>query len=216
MIEAFAPTVVVVDPISNLRTAGSLDDSTNMLIRLIDFLRKKQITGFLVSLSSASSRSTEATEEGMSSLVDTWLLVRDIEISGERNRALYVLKSRGMLHSNQVREFLITSKGVKLVPAYLGSTGVLTGSARLSQEARDAAEQYLAKEEFERKQMALEHRRKAVEAQIEALRAQFKAEEEEFARVSLSERTRNDVLAADRAAMGKNRRASVQNGEDKR
>jgi len=212
MIEAFQPKVVIVDPISNLQSAGSLDDSTNMLVRLLDFLRGKLITAFFVSLSSAGKTSLEMTDEGMSSLVDTWLLVRDIELGGERNRALYVLKSRGMAHSNQVREFLITARGVKLRPAYLGPSGVLTGSARLSQEARDRAEMRTTKEEMERKQMSLEHRRRAIEAQVEALRAQFKAEEEEFERNALSAKIRNEVLAADRAAMAKSRRSIAING----
>src|SRR5688572_20496012 len=133
MIEEFAPSVVIIDPVSNLQSAGNIDDSTNMLVRLIDYLRVHGITGFFVSLT-GGGKTLEGTDEGMSSLVDTWLLVRDIELGGERNRALYVLKSRGMAHSNQVREFLITAKGVKLVDAYLGAAGVLTGSARLSQE----------------------------------------------------------------------------------
>jgi circadian clock protein KaiC len=212
LIESFRPTVVILDPISNLQTAGTLDESTGMLIRLIDFLRKGQITAFFVSLSSAT-KALETTDEGMSSLVDTWLLVRDIELGGERNRALYVLKSRGMAHSNQVREFLITSKGLKLIPAYLGASGVLTGSARLSQEARDRAEKRLAAEEIERKQLALDHRRKAIEAQIEALRAEFKADEEEFARTSSAARLKSDLLEADRAAMSKSRRASKSSEE---
>jgi circadian clock protein KaiC len=207
LIEAFKPSVVVVDPISNLQRAGSLEESTNMLVRLIDFLRKKQITGFFISLSSPD-RPMEMTEETMSSLVDTWLFLRDIELGGERNRALYVLKSRGMAHSNQVREFLITSRGVKLVPAYLGPSGVLTGSARLSQEARDVAEKQAAREELERKKLALEHRRKSIKAQIEALRADFKAEEEEFARAASNARLKSETLAADRAAMAKSRRAA--------
>jgi circadian clock protein KaiC len=207
LIETFKPSVLVVDPISNLQRAGTLEESTNMLIRLIDFLRKKQITGFFISLSSPD-RPMEMTEETMSSLVDTWLLLRDIELGGERNRALYVLKSRGMAHSNQVREFLITSGGVKLVPAYLGPSGVLTGSARLSQEARDIAEKQAAKEELERKKLALEHRRKSIKAQIEALRADFKAEEEEFARAASNARLKSERLAADKAAMAKSRRAA--------
>ena len=168
MIELFEPTTVIVDPVSNLQSAGNLEDSASMLIRLIDFLRKKKITAFLVSLTSGG-KSMEATEEGLSSMVDTWLLLRDIETGGERNRLIYVLKSRGMAHSNQVREFLITSKGIKLVEAYLGAAGVLTGSARLSQEARERVENQASKDEMQRKKLTLEHRRKAMEAQIVAL-----------------------------------------------
>src|SRR6202000_2420206 len=113
----------------------------------------------------------EATDEGLSSMVDTWLLLRDVEVNGERNRLLYLLKARGIAHSNQVREFLITNKGIRLVQAYLGSGGVLTGSARLSQEARERAERQAILEDLRRKELAMEHRRKNVEAQIAALRA---------------------------------------------
>lgn len=206
MIETFKPAVVIVDPISNLRTAGSLDDSSSMLIRLIDFLRMKQITAFLISLSSSSGM-IEKTDEGTSSMVDTWLLLRDIELGGERNRAIYVLKSRGMAHSNQVREFLITSRGVSLQPVYLGPSGVLTGSARLSQEARESAEQQAADEEVTRQRLALEHRRKAVEAQIEALRAGFAADEEELSRGITAARRRTEQTEADRVAMAGSRRS---------
>ena len=205
MIEEFKPAVVIVDPVTNLQNAGTLDDSTNMLIRLIDFLRKERITGFFVGLTS-SGKSAETTDEGLSSIVDTWLLLRDIEIGGERNRALYVLKSRGMAHSNQVREFLITSKGIKLVKAYLGPSGVLTGSARLSQEAKEAAEEQTARDELARKKLALDHRRKALEAQITALQAEFKAEEEEFNRVFESQRLKNQQIEANRLAIAKKRR----------
>lgn len=204
-IEQFKPAVVIIDPVSNLESAGTIEDSANMLIRLIDFLRRSHITGLFISLTSGGS-AMERTEEGMSSLVDTWLLVRDIELGGERNRALYVLKSRGMAHSNQVREFLITSKGIKLKQAYLGPSGVVTGSARLIQEARDKAEAQLAREEVDRQKLALEHRRKAVEAQVEALRATFKAEEEEMARVAASAQSKLDAIAADRLAMSTSRK----------
>ncbi|MGC4072812.1 MAG: circadian clock protein KaiC [Nibricoccus sp.] len=204
MIDEFKPTTVVVDPISNLQTAGTLEDSNTMLVRLIDFLRAKNILGYLIGLTRGGN-AMETTDEGLSSLADSWLLLRDIEIGGERNRVLYVLKSRGMKHSNQLREFLITDKGVRLVTAYLGQEGVLTGSARVSQEARTAAIKQLAKEELERKSLALEHRRKAIQAQIEALQAQFAAEEQEQAR---SAKAGSDLLKqaeTDLAAMTSSR-----------
>ncbi|HEY1171474.1 MAG TPA: circadian clock protein KaiC [Verrucomicrobiae bacterium] len=204
MIEEFKPTVVILDPVSNMQSAGTLDDSTNMLIRLVDFLRKKKITGFMVTLTSGRSV-MESTDEGLSSLVDTWLLLRDVEIGGERNRLLYVLKSRGMAHSNQVREFTITSKGIKLEDVYLGTEGVLTGSARLSQATKAEAEQKIAKDEMERKKMAIEHRRRAVEAQIEALRAGFKIEEEEYSRVAANSMARLKQVETDRLAMAAKR-----------
>jgi circadian clock protein KaiC len=207
LIAEFKPRMVVLDPVSNLQSAGTLDDSTNMLIRLIDFLRKRGITGFFVSLTTNRSSSLEGTDEGMSSLVDTWLLARDIELGGERNRALYVLKSRGMAHSNQVREFLITKRGVRLIPAYLGPTGVLTGSARLIQETKEKAEAEAAGEEVQRQKMALVHRRQAMEAQVSALRAGFQADEQEYSRALATHELRQKQIEADRLAMAKSRKS---------
>jgi circadian clock protein KaiC len=213
MIEEFKPSLVVLDPVSNLHSAGSMADSTQMLVRLIDFLRKKKITGFFASLTTGGA-AAEHTEEGLSSLVDTWLLVRDIELGGERNRALYVLKSRGMAHSNQVREFVITPQGIRLVPAYLGAAGVLTGSARLSQEARELAEKQATTEELQRKQQALAHRQKGVEAQIEALRAGFAADKEEHEQLVANHRLRAEQQEAERAAMARSRKStSIHKGQ---
>jgi circadian clock protein KaiC len=208
LISQFQPSVVIVDPVSNLRTAGTSEDSAHLFIRLVDFLRKHGILGFLVSLT-GGDRPLEATDEGISSMVDTWLLLRDLESNGERNKVLYVLKSRGMDHSNQVREFHITSKGVKLVEAYLGPAGVLTGSARLAQEAREVATAELSRKELEQKELALTHRRKVMEAQIESLRAAFHAEEEEFQRSIATEKNRIGQVETDREAMAQSRRATA-------
>ena len=133
------PRAVVIDPISNFLAAGTTTEVKAMLIRLIDFLKGKQITTVFTNLTSGGGP-TEQTEIGVSSLMDTWLLLRDLELGGERNRSLYILKSRGMSHSNQLREFLLTNQGVDLLDVYLGSEGVLTGSARLAQEAREKAD----------------------------------------------------------------------------
>ena len=206
MVEEFKPSVVILDPVSSIQNAGTLEDSTSMLLRLVDFLRKKKITGFMISLTSAANKSMEATDEGLSSLVDTWLLLRDVELGGERNRLMYVLKSRGMAHSNQVREFIITSHGIRLVEAYLGEGGVLTGSARLSQQNREDAERQRVKEELARKQLAMEHRRKAMEVQIESLRAGFLAEQEEFAREAATSKLRDEQVEMEQKAMAKSRR----------
>ncbi|HVU25589.1 MAG TPA: circadian clock protein KaiC, partial [Opitutus sp.] len=205
LVDRFAPQVVVLDPVSNLQAAGTLNESTNLLIRLVDFLRRRHVLALLLSLTTAG-RDQEATEEGISSMVDTWLLLRDIEFGGERNRAMYVLKSRGMAHSNQIREFLITSKGVRLVSPYLGSSRVLTGSARLTQEARDRADANRASAELARKRLALAHRRKSVEAQIAALQAQLHSEDEEFHRARSEHESVELELASDRAAMAASRR----------
>lgn len=206
MIEQFKPSLVLVDPMSNLATAGTLDDSSNVLIRLVDYLRKSHITCVLVSLS-RGNQAIETTDERISSMVDTWLLVRDIELGGERNRGMYVLKSRGMPHSNQIREFLITSQGVRLIPAYLGQEGVLTGSARLAQENREKEQKQVLRDQITQKSLALDHRRKAVEAQIAALQAEFKREEEEFNHLAEISSARAHESDLDRQAMAKSRRA---------
>src|SRR3954469_1420274 len=137
-IKAFDPKVVIIDPVTNLSQSGSQVDAEAMLLRMIDFLKSRGITAMLISLTHGG-KSLEATDVGISSLIDTWLLVRDIELGGERNRGLYILKSRGMAHSNQIREFLITSEGIQLKDVYIGPEGVLTGSMRAAQEAREPA-----------------------------------------------------------------------------
>ena len=208
LISQFEPSVVIIDPVSNLQTAGTDNDTANLFVRLVDFLRKNGILGFLVSLTGKTMPS-EGTDEGISSMVDTWLLLRDVESNGERNKVLYVLKSRGMNHSNQIREFHITSNGVKLVEAYLGPAGVLTGSARLAQEAQEIATAELSRRELERKELALAHRRKAMEAQIEAVRAAFHAEEEEFRRFVATEKIRLGQIKIDRDAMARSRRVTA-------
>ncbi len=136
MINEFNPSVVIVDPVSNLVTIGSEEEVKSMLTRLIDMLKTEQITAMLTYLSSGGE-SLEATEMGISSLIDTWILLRDIEIGGERNRGIYILKSRGMAHSNQIREFRLTDKGIDLIDVYTGPAGVLTGAARAAQEAKE-------------------------------------------------------------------------------
>jgi circadian clock protein KaiC len=183
-----------------------MDDSANMLIRLVDFLRRSGATGFFVNLTGTTE--LETSDEGMSSIVDTWLLVRDIETEGERNRALYILKSRGMAHSNQVREFIISSEGVKLVTPYLGRGKVLTGSARLNQEAADEIERITVADELQRKRLAMEHRRKAVESQIAALRSNLVADEEEFSRFSHAAERELKQTTTDRQAMAISRRST--------
>jgi circadian clock protein KaiC len=150
-----------------------------MLMRLIDFLKEKGITALMTTLTRGGNH-LESTEEQISSLIDSWILLRDIEQSGERNRCLYVLKSRGMAHSNQLREFVITNKGIRLLLPYIGSGQVFTGSARLAQEARDSAEGLIRKQTIERKRYELQTKRRELDAKIENLRAEFEAEEKQM------------------------------------
>ncbi len=177
LIEEFEPRAIIVDPISSLITAGNSTEVKSMLVRLFDYLKMKQITCLVTSLT--TTRGYEETEVGISSLIDTWFQVRDIEIAGERTRGLYLVKSRGMGHSNQVREFLITSHGVDLIPVAVGPQGVLTGSARANLETEQRAQAVARQNEIERKQRALQRKSKMLENQIEAMRAELAAEHEE-------------------------------------
>jgi circadian clock protein KaiC len=149
----------------------------------------------------------ESTDLGISSIMDTWILLRDIELGGERNRGIYVLKSRGMAHSNQIREFVITRNGIDLQDVYVGPEGVLTGSARLAQEARERAEQARRRDQTAHKQAELTEKKRAVEAQIAALEAQFAAEKEIFMREIGVEQTREKVIHQLRGKMGRLRQA---------
>jgi len=199
LVRKFDPGLVVVDPISNLASAGTADGAGSLLLRMIDFLKSSSITAMLVNLTSGG-KSQEATDIGVSSLIDTWLVVRDIEVGGERNRGLYVIKSRGMKHSNQVREFLITDNGIQLEDVYIGPEGVLTGSLRLAQEARARAEAVEQQQQRERRQRELERRRAALEGQIAALRSEFDAIEEEARIVAEQGLVRDRARLQDRAA----------------
>lgn len=179
LITEFQPSVVVIDPITNLISAGTTVDVKSMLTRLIDFLKVNRITALFTALTHADEL-IEKTNVAVSSLVDTWLLVRDLEVNGERNRAIHILKSRGMAHSNQVREFLVTTQGVNLVNVYTGAEGMLTGSARVAQELKEKAAVQEKLQQLDIKKRELERKRKTAEAQIEALRAEILAQEEEM------------------------------------
>src|SRR4029077_17855060 len=145
LVEQHKPTAVVIDPITNL-LLGNRNELHSMLMRLIDFLKTKQITGFFTALTSGRNKESEESDVGISSLIDTWIFARDVELNGERNRCIYVLKSRGMAHSNQVREFVMSNEGIRLLPVYVGAGTVLTGSARLSQAARERADEVARKQ----------------------------------------------------------------------
>jgi circadian clock protein KaiC len=180
-VRALRPAVVVVDPISNLSLERSELEVKPTLMRLIDFLKQQQITTLFTSLTTGNdaTSSPEDSQVGVSSLMDTWLLLRNVEFNGERNRTIYVLKSRGTAHSNQVREFVLSDRGLELVEVYLGSDRVLTGTARVAQENQERAAAALRAQNHDRRLRQLGSRRKALEAQIAALEAEISAEAEE-------------------------------------
>ncbi|MGV3618995.1 MAG: circadian clock protein KaiC [Fimbriimonas sp.] len=210
-IRRFKPSAVIIDPVTNFEAVGSPADVNAMLIRLVDMLKAQGVTCFFVTLTNGGSH-MEATDVGMSSLMDTWLLVRDMELNGERNRGFYVLKSRGMNHSNQIREFVITSEGIHLLDAYLGQSGVLTGSARVAQEARERAERELAAEEAVRQRAVAEQRRRALEAQIAALQAELQAEGLAAEALDGDEQARLLREQRSREAMARSRRVTATGG----
>ena len=207
-IAAFQPTVVIVDPITSLLTAGTDFETKGMVTRLIDFLKGGQVTSLFTSLTHGG-HALQQSEIAMSSLMDAWLLLQDFEGNGERNRVLYVLKARGMAHSNQVREFLISNRGIDLVDAYIGPSGVLTGASRVAQTAREKAEALAGQQEAARRKRELERKRAALEQQIAGLRSDYETEEADLRRMDEQVGTRTRVLTAERAELARLRQADA-------
>jgi circadian clock protein KaiC len=204
----FAPAVVVMDPISDLLRIGSEGDVSAMLTRQVDFLKAKGVTALFTSLNAGA----EATlpDQQIASLVDTWLLVKTMEGNGELNRLLYVLKSRGTAHSNQIREFVLTSQGIELADVYVGPQGVLTGSARQAQEALELSDGTARKDVLEQRRVNLERRRDAVEAQTAALWREFEDEANVVGQLLSHGSTGAEDRADQRVEQGRLRRADVQ------
>ena len=203
-INQFKPQIVAMDPLNSFVVGDNEIGVHSMFIRLLDFLKTNQITALFTNLTSTGGV-LEETEVGISSLIDTWLLVRAIDSAGERNRGLSILKSRGMAHSNQIREFLLTDHGVELRDVYVGAAGVLTGSARLTQEAKDQALQMLHKHEIERQHLALKSQQQALEARIAALRAEFEVRKTESLRITGQEEAQGAQLEQGRVEMALSR-----------
>jgi circadian clock protein KaiC len=202
LVDAVNPQHVVIDPITNLVTGGAQKEIYSMLMRLMDYLKGRKITCVFTNLTTSSDQ-LEQTDIGISSLTDTWILCRDLESNGERNRCVYVLKSRGMPHSNQIREFVMSSEGIRLIPPYIGSGVVLTGASRVAQEAKEKAEALVRSQEIERRQEALGRKRSALEAQIRILKMDFAAEELELERIINQQQSREKQLEIERDAMNR-------------
>jgi len=204
----FRPRIVIIDPLNSFISAGNEIEVKAMLLRLLDFLKMSQITGFFTNLTAGGS-ALDHTDAAISSLIDSWLVLLAIESGGERNRAFSILKSRGMAHSNQTREFLLTAQGVELRDVYVGPGGVLTGSARLTQEAQDAAAQLARRHEIERGQRELEHRRATLEAKIAALRDEFAIQEADTLAAIERHRAREAQVDQERMDMAASRKADA-------
>ena len=183
LIDEFKPKVIVVDPISNLYPVGDDIQVRSMLMRLIDYAKSRQITGMFTNLSedvATNPYALEATQMHVSSLMDTWIILKNIEGNGERNRTFSIIKARGIAHSNQLREFLLTSKGIQLLDLYRGTEGVLFGSARIAQENREAARRVIRNEEIERRQRELDRKKRIMENEIAMLKEKFARDEDEI------------------------------------
>jgi circadian clock protein KaiC len=208
IITEYEPAVVVIDPITNFLAVGDELQTKSMLTRLIDLLKLKQITTMFTSLTSAGTE-LEDSEVGVSSLMDAWLLVKNIESNGERNRGLYILKARGIAHSNQVREFVVTDRGIELVDAYIGAEGVLMGSARSSQLARESAAQVERRLATEQKERELRRKQQLYEAQLLALKGQYETEREAILRELDEAKQREQVIADQRLEIARLRHADL-------
>jgi circadian clock protein KaiC len=207
-IAEFRPHVVIVDPITSLMDLGTASEGKGMVTRLIDYLKAGQVTSLFTSLTQGGHALTQS-EAAMSSLMDAWLLLQDYEGNGERNRVLYVLKARGMAHSNQIREFLISDHGIDVVDAYIGPSGVLTGSARAAQGALEKAAVLASQQEAAQLEREVERKRAALERQIGSLRSDYETEAAELRRIAEQVGTRTRVLTTERAASGLLRQADT-------
>jgi circadian clock protein KaiC len=207
-VKEFKPDVVILDPISTFDIGEKDFEVKNLLMRIIDFLKVNQITALFTNLTSAEC-SIESSDVKISSLIDTWLLLRDIELNGERNRGMYVLKSRGIANSNQIREFVLTNQGVELRDVYVGASGVLTGSARIAQEAIENSEVLMRKHDIELKKREIAHKRKAIESKIASMRDDFGSEESEAVKIMEEELEIFKQLEQDKKLMAVSRKAKL-------
>ena len=205
IVKDFQPDVVIFDPISNLITVGSTEEVKSMLTRLIDHLKSEEITTLSNSLTMMGQFESDI---GVSSLMDTWIDLRSVESSGERNRTINIVKTRGMYHSNQIREFKLTDKGIKIIDVYLGPEGMLTGSARITQISKEKVEKLERELEIEKKQRELEQKRKKIEAQITELKTVYEAEKLELDNIIAKKRLKEETIANDREIMAKTRHSN--------
>jgi circadian clock protein KaiC len=206
----FEPAAVIVDPLSALMNAGEAGDVQAMVLRLVDYLKSRGVTTLFTSLTHGNVEHAR-TDVHISSLMDTWLLLYNRESGGEHNRQLYLLKSRGMAHSNQIREFLITSSGIKLREVYIGPEGVLTGSARTQQEHKDRVATHAREQERERRGQENLRKRREIEAQIKRLQAELTDEVDRGSLLDSEATVREERSTADRLDLRRSRSSGDNN-----
>jgi circadian clock protein KaiC len=211
IVREFRPAAVIMDPITPMGDIGSNNDIRSMLTRVMDFLKNERITGLFTSLTPGNG-SLEQSQAGISSLMDTWVLLKHVESQGERNRILYVLKSRGMAHSNQMREFLLSDQGIRLVDVYTGPGTLLTGSARIAQEARDRTEAEAAQKSFEKRLRDLSAEEGSMQAQIQSLETRLDELRNEKSMAEKNNISRLNGATREKVAQALSRKSDDQEG----
>lgn len=209
-VKQFKPRTVILDPITNLETIARLSEVKSMLMRLLDFLQNEGITVLFTALVFDKDDAPQA-DEGISSLVDAWVLVRDLEGNGERNRGIYIMKSRGMHHSNQVREFVITSKGIELVDVYLGPEGILVGSARKAQVLKEVTGVELRTYAAGKKDKEIERKKLVLEAKIASLKEEFESVQDELNKTFIEDKLRKQIMEKNRQQLTNNLNSRTSN-----
>ncbi|RST31250.1 circadian clock protein KaiC [Sphingomonas ginkgonis] len=211
-VQRVGPALVVLDPISAFMDTGEELEVQSMLLRMIDFLKTQGISGVFTHL--AHVQGAAQTDAGLSSLMDAWILLLNREVNGEFNRELYLLKARGIAHSNQVREFVMSDDGIRLIEPFLGENGALTGSARRFEEARIRRDETVRLAERVRQEERIEQRRRKARAQIEALEAELRADELELSSLAEQESAYLTQARQDAAAMAAGRAGQWAAGPD--
>jgi len=194
------------DPITGLTSIGESGEVKAMLMRVVDFLKSRNVTSLFTSLTEGGAP-VDATETSVSSLMDTWILLRMVESAGERNRILYVLKSRGMAHSNQMREFMLTDHGIRLMDVYTGHGEVYTGSARAIQESRDKADGVAADQASRRRQLEITDEQLALEAQVRTLQSRLAGLKQGMTVAVKQEQERGAIASHDTKGLARGRSA---------
>jgi circadian clock protein KaiC len=204
-VNKFQPDIVVIDAVTDFTNMGTLMEARQMILRMIDFFKMRRITALCTSMSNRAE--IEETGVGLSSAFDTWIHLTNVQSNLERNRTLVVIKSRGMAHSNQVREFVLTDKGVELVDIYASPAGSFMGTARLTQMAVDEAAEVVRREGVASRERQMEEKRRAFEARIAAMRSDFEVEMKELETIIAQEKSRDKILAAERKSLSNHRGA---------
>jgi circadian clock protein KaiC len=207
LVSNFQPHVVIVDPITAFVKAEMQCDAGAMLMHLIDWLKARQTTAIFTNLTHGLFH--EPGQVTIGSFIDTWLVLGDLELGGERIRALQIKKARGIAHSNHMCELLLTDQGVKLLDGDVKPERVLTGSLRLALEVREQAAALNRQLEVERRQCYLEWRCQALEAQLARPPAQLGAEKQEPKLLITQEKATAEPLPKNREKKPRNREVGL-------